>query len=379
MRAPRPAWACLLALVLLVPAACRKPKPLVRIAVAGPFTGDMALDGPGIRNAVELALEDAPGAEERAFRVEISTHDDMAEPEEAARAAGLICADPSVVAVVGHLSSGCTIAASRVYAGSGLAMITPSATAPEVTLQQEAPGWPGARVVFRMPASDAIQGAYAAHYVFDRLNLRRFAVVHDQTPYGRAIAEEFSRAFTEEGGAPLPARTVDRGEADFSGLLKALSRDKPDGVFYGGVYTEFGLLLKQARALGWKTPFFSGDGSKAPELFVLAGAAADGAYITVSGVPVEEMPSASDFVDKYRRRYGVLPRTYGHYAYEAGLIILECLDSAGADRARMVECIRESRHSGMVGTIVFDAKGDTLKSVITMTRADFKARRFTPQ
>jgi branched-chain amino acid transport system substrate-binding protein len=366
-----------LVLVCLGLAACRQEKPVARIAVAAPFTGDMAGDGPAMEHAVRLAVEDA--AETSPFRVELRTFDDQADPAQAVRAARLITTDPDIVAVVGHLTSGCSIAASRVYAGAGVAMITPSATSPELTRRQNAPDWPGARVVFRLPASDEVQGAFAARYAYDFLDLRRVAVLQDQTPYGTALADEFQKAFADKGGKALPLAPVARGAKNLSEPLRQILRQKPDGVFYGGVYTEFGLLLKAARAQKLRLPFLAGDGCKAPEFFDIAGRAADGAYMTVSGVPVEEMPSASDFVEKYRQRYGVAPRTYGAYAYEAGLMIMECLRDAGAERDRMIECLRSSRHTGMLGTIVFDAKGDTLKSVMTMTRADFSQKRFVPQ
>jgi branched-chain amino acid transport system substrate-binding protein len=233
-------------------------------------------------------------------------------------------------------------------------------------------------VALRIPASDAVLGAYTAEYAYDRFNLRRMAVVNDGTPYGRDLAEAFRRRFEGKGGMTLPSRNVSRGETDFAALLSELRALQPDGLFFGGIYTEFASLLKQARAMGLQFPFIAGDGAKADELFAIAGPAADGAYLAESGVPVEDIPSAGDFVEVYRKRYGSAPRVFDHYAYEAGLIAMECLRRRGTDRAQVLDCLRTSRHSGMLGTIVFDAKGDTLKSVITVTRADAQQKRFVP-
>jgi len=360
------------------PWACNRANPVVRIAVAGPLTGELASEGLGMQHSVEMAVADSVAGGESPWRFEVVPYDDRAEPEAAAQVAGRVAADPAVAVVIGHLTSGCAIAAAKVYSASGLAMITPSATSPDVTLQQTRPDWTGPRVAFRIPASDAVLGAYAADYAYNRFALRRMAVVDDGTPYGRDLAGAFRRRFEGKGGMIVPSRNVSRGETDFTALLSELQARRPDGLFFGGIHTEFGLMLKKARGLGLDFPFLGGDGAKAPELFTIAGPAAEGAYLAVSGVPVEDLPSATDFVENYRRLYGITPRVFDHCAYEAGLIAVECLRRHGADRELVLECLRTSRHSGMLGTIVFDAKGDTLKNVITMTRADAKQKRFVP-
>ncbi len=365
-------------LVWAGPLACDRAKPLVRIAVTGPLTGDLAPEGLGMQRSVEMAVADSEADGESPWRLEVAPYDDRAEPDTAAKVAARAAADPAVAVVVGHLTSGCSIAAAKIYAEAGLAMLTPSATSPEVTLQQTRPDWTGPRVVFRLPASDAVLGAYAADYAYDRFALRRMAIVDDGTPYGRDLTKAFRRRFESKGAVTVPSRNVFRGETDFTALLSELKALRPDGLFFGGIHTEFGRLLKAARGLGLSFLFLGGDGAKAPELFTIAGPAADGANLAVNGVPVEDLPSAADFVENYHRRYGGTPRAFDHYAYEAGLIAVECLRRHGADRALMLECLRTSRHSGILGTIVFDAKGDTLKSVITMTRADVKQKRFVP-
>jgi branched-chain amino acid transport system substrate-binding protein len=359
--------------------ACHREKPLVRIAVAGPLTGDVAPLGLGIKRSVELALSDAGGLDDLPFRVEIASYDDRAEPDAAVQLARIIAADPTVAVVIGHLTSGCSIAAARVYAAAGLAMMTPAATSPEVTLQQTKPDWIWPRVVLRIPTSDAVLGDFAAQYAYDRFNLRRMAVVNDGTPYGHDLAEAFRQRFLAKGGAALPMQAIARGDRDFSALLSGLAPWRPDGLFFGGLYTEFGLILVQARAQGLSIPFIAGDGAKAQELFSIAGSAAEGAYIAMGGMPLEETPSATDFIESYRKRFNAEPQVYDHYAHEAGAIALECLRRVGPERGKMIDCLRSSQHSGMLGTIMFDSKGDTLKNVPTMTRADPRQKRFLPR
>lgn len=362
--------------------ACSHPQAGVRLAVAAPLSGDLGPDGNGIRRAVEMAVDEARSAGTLPMPVEVSSYDDKGDAQEAVLVAGRIAVDPAVMAVIGHLTSGCSIEASKVYAKAGIPMITPSATAPELTVQQTRPGWPGARVVFRMVPSDAVQGSYAADFAVGKLALGRMAIIQDQTPYGRGIADEFGKRFLERGGQIAGVDPVSRGQKDFSAVIADLQQWHVDGVLFGGVYTDFGPLLSQARAAGLTIKFFSGDGSKTEELFRLAGAASDGAYLTVSGVPVEDLPSAQDFLARYRARYrgsDEQPRTFDDYGFEAARIVLASLRKSGPDRAKLIEVLRTTAHPTMVGDVVFDDKGDSVKGLITMTRADFKNKSFESQ
>src|SRR4051812_39783651 len=165
----------LLAAALLLACACsRESGAPVKLLVAVPITGDMAASGQGVERGVRMAVED-----ELALgglpKVEVVAADDRGDPFEAAAVARRAVDDPLVFAVIGHLTSGCAIEASRVYAQAPLAMITPSATATALTAQQERPDWTGERVVFRLPPSDAMQGEFAAEYAVKRLSLKRFA------------------------------------------------------------------------------------------------------------------------------------------------------------------------------------------------------------
>jgi branched-chain amino acid transport system substrate-binding protein len=350
----------------------------VKLAVAVPLTGDLAADGKGIERAVRLAVDDQTAKGGLPAPVQVEAFDDGGDRERAAAVAREVAADTSVFAVVGHLTSGCSLEASRVYAASGLAMITPSATAPQLTLQQTKPEWTGPRVVFRLPPSDAIQGSYAAEFA-RQLGLERVYVVEDGTAYGESLAAEFERAFQSRGGGIVGQDAVARGAKDFSTALSRAAAQRPDGLFYGGVYSEAGLLLRQARERGLRAAFLSGDGSKTDDIFRIAGPAADGAYFTVSGVPVESLPSASDFVERYKARYGgQAPRTYDAYGYEAAEAALQALRKRGRRREKIVDALRALSFESMLGLIAFDGKGDSLKSTITMTRANFKEKRFEP-
>ena len=364
---------------LLAALGCGAKEPVAKIAVAVPLTGDMGTEGQGLRRAVELAVEEANASKRFPYRLELAPFDDRADPKEAVNVANLIVSDPRIVAVIGHYNSGCAIPAAKVYARAPVAMISPAATNPEVTRQQLSQDWSGPRNVFRVVPTDDVQGAFAAHFVSKKLGQRRISILHDKTPYGQGLAEQFKKTFLELGGQVASEDGISVGDRDFKALLTRIKGLGSDGLYFGGLYTEAGLIVKQMRELGMKTPFFSGDGAKTPGLFDVAGEAADGSYLTIVGIPVELLPSAQEFMADYKKRWtgaGEDIKPFDHFGYEAAEIIFEALAKVGPDRAKLIEALRRIKYSGLLGTTVFDEKGDTTNKVITMTQARAKDRSF---
>ncbi|MEK7390386.1 MAG: branched-chain amino acid ABC transporter substrate-binding protein [Elusimicrobiota bacterium] len=375
---------CVIGVVLLAAAGCAPKEKVVKIAIAMPLTGDMGTEGQGVRRAVEMAVEEANAAKRFPYKLVAAPFDDRADPKEAVNVANLIVSDQRIVAVVGHYNSGCAIPAAKVYARAPVAMISPAATNPEVTAQQRSADWSGPRIVFRVVPTDDVQGSYSALFTYKKLGKRRMALLHDKTPYGQGLAEQFKKTFLESGGKIVSEDGVAVGDKDFKALLTKIKSDSsnPEGVYFGGLYTEAGLLLKQMRELGMKDPFIfiSGDGSKTPGLFDVAGSAADGAYLSIVGVPVEELASAKNFVDRYKKRWtgsGEDLKPFDHFGYEAAQVIFAAMERVGAaDRTRVIAELAKTKYTGVLGETVFDDKGDTLNKIVTMTRARAKDRTF---
>lgn len=384
MLSSRRAALALFTAVLALAAACGPKEKVVKIAVAVPLTGDMGTEGQGLRRAVELAVEEANAAKRFPYKLVAAPYDDRADPKEAVNVANLIVSDPRVVAVVGHYNSGCAIPAAKVYARAPVAMVTPAATNPEVTAQQLSPDWQGPKMVFRVCPTDDVQGSYAAEFAFQKLGKRRMALLHDKSPYGQGLAEQFAKTFKGLGGKVVSEDGVSVGDKDFKALLTKLQGDKakPEGVYFGGLYTESGLLLKQMKELGLKLPFafISGDGSKTSGLFDVAGESADGAYLSIVGIPVEDLPSAKTFMENYKKRFtgsGEELKPFDHFGYEAAQIIMAAMERAGGhDRTKVIEELRKTDYKGLLGKTTFDAKGDTLNKIVTMTQAKGKERVF---
>lgn len=351
----------------------------MRIAVAAPLTGDLGSEGAGLLRAVTLAVEDANAGGVFPFKIEVAPFDDRDEPREAENVANLAALDPRVAAVVGHYSSDCCMAAGRVYAKAGMAMVTPSATNPEVTRQQTREDWPGARTLFRLVPTDDVQGAYASRFVLSKLRKKKVAVVHDGTTYGRDLTAEFKKEFLRLGGTVAFEGELDPRRRNLAAILGKIKAADPQAVYFAGLYTEAGLFAKGMRSAGIKAVFVSGDGAKTPGFFEVAGEASDGAYVSMVGAPIESLSGAQDFIARYRKRWvnpdeGLKP--FDHFGYEAARIVLGALAKAGPDRARLAREIRRQRYAGMLGTLTFDEKGDVRSKTITMTQARYRERAF---
>lgn len=373
----RRAALCLAAVALL--AACGRRGKSVKIAVVVPLTGDVASEGQGLRRGVELAVEEANAAKRFPFKVEVAPFDDRADPKEAVSAANLVVGDPSIVASIAHYNSGCAIPAAKIYARAPMAMITPAATNPEVTAQQLKPDWTGPRVAFRICPTDEGQAAYAAWYIRRKLGKSRVAVIDDKTAYGHGLTEEFQKRLEALSGTVSSSDGVAVGDKDFKALLTRLHAAHPDAVYFGGLYPEAGLIVRQMRELGMKAPFFTSDGSRTSGFFEVAGPAADGAYITIGGLPVELLPTGKAFIDAYKKRWGDSAETlrpYDHYGYEAAGVVLDALAKAGPDRMKVLSALYETKHEGVLGLTTFDEKGDAVGRKAGMTRARVKDRSF---
>src|SRR6185312_11880721 len=255
------AASCILAL-----SACGPKEKVTRIAVALPLTGDIAALGQGIRRACALALEEANRQHRfTSFRVEMEAFDDRSDPKEAVDVANRIVSDPTVVAVIGHFNSGCSIPASVVYARAGLPMISPAASNPKLTLQQLEPSWHYPRCIFRVNTTDDVQGPYAADFALQKLRARRACIIHDKTAYGQGVAEEFRKRFEARGGAVASFDGISVADKDFNALLTRLRELKPQVVYFGGDYSGGGLIVRQAREVGVKATIMLSEANFDPE------------------------------------------------------------------------------------------------------------------
>lgn len=364
----RARWISLIAVGFLGVGACGPKEKVARIAVALPLTGDIAALGQGLERASRLALEEANAQGKfQGYRVEARAFDDRSDPREAVSVANRIVSDPTIVAVVGHFNSGCSIPASQVYARAHLPMISPAASNPKLTLQQLEPDWKFPRSVFRVNTTDDVQGPYAADFAVKTLKVKRAIIVHDKTAYGQGVAEEFKKRMGAIGGVVLSFDGVNVADKDFNALLTRLRDLKPEVLYWGGDYAGGGLVVRQARGVGLSLPIILSEANMDPEYLRVAGSAAEGTYITFLGSPASELPSARDFVKRYKARFpGDELKAYDHWGYEAMSIVLDLMHEVGPDKEKVLAALPKIKHVGVLGVTQFDEKGDTLNKTITI-------------
>ncbi|OGA44525.1 MAG: branched chain amino acid ABC transporter substrate-binding protein [Betaproteobacteria bacterium RIFCSPLOWO2_12_FULL_63_13] len=335
---------------------------VVKIGHVAPLTGNIAHLGKDNENGARLAVEEinAKGVviAGKKLKIELLGEDDQADPKTGTVVAQKLV-DAKVNGVVGHLNSGTTIPASKIYADAGVPQISPSATNPTYTQQ-------GFKTAFRVMANDVQQGKVLGNFVARNLGAKTVAIIDDRTAYGQGLADEVAKA-AQAGGAKIVAREFTRNDAtDFRAILTKIKGEKPDAVFYGGMDAQAGPMARQMRQLGIKARFMSGDGACTPEFMKLAGEAAEGFYCTQAGLPLERMTDKT-FADRYRKRFNAEVQIYSPYSYDAVGVLIDAMKRANSvDPAKYISELPKTSYSGLTGRVAFDEKGDVKNGAITL-------------
>jgi branched-chain amino acid transport system substrate-binding protein len=333
---------------------CQKKEDVIKIGFAGPLTGDQAKMGADLKNGVSLAAEEWNNkGGVLGKKIEVIFSDDQHDPKQAVSVANKMV-NEGVVGVVGHFNSSCSLPASDVYNRAGIPMITPGSTNPQLTEK-------GYKGVFRVCGRDDQQGRIAAEFAINSLKLKSVAILHDKTTYGQGLADEFKR-FLGDKVKVVSYEGIASGDKDFKMFLTTVKSKDPDLIFFGGVYPEGGLLVKQARELGMNVKFMSGDATIDPKFIEIAGAAeAEGSFLTFSPDP-KNIPSAKTFIEHYQTKYGEVG-PYSIYAYDAANILINAVKEAKSTEGKqIIEKLHSMEFQTSLGPVKFDAKGDVTMS-----------------
>ncbi len=328
----------------------------VKIGHAGPLTGPIAHIGKDGENGARLAVEDANAAgvmiAGKKVTFELMGEDDQADPRMATTAAQRL-ADAEVVGVVGHVTSGASIPASRVYEQAGIPVITPSATNPKLTRQ-------GYKVTFRVIANDLQQGAAMAKYAAESLKLTKVAIIDDRTAYGQGLADAFAESLKAYGVQVVGREFTNDKATDFMAILTKIKGQQPDAIFYGGMDAQAAPMLRQMRQLGYAGKFLGGDGVCTGEMLKLGGAALkEDTYCSQAGIPMEKMPKGADFKARYKKRFDTDVQLYAPYSYDAAMAMIEAMKVAGSTApAKYLPALKSISYEGVTGQIAFDQYGD---------------------
>ncbi|HEY7998602.1 MAG TPA: branched-chain amino acid ABC transporter substrate-binding protein [Pseudolabrys sp.] len=326
----------------------------VKFGMAGPITGPSAATGAQMKNGVEQAVADinaAGGILGQKLTVEFG--DDVSDPKQGVSVANKFAAD-GVKFVIGDYNSGVTIPSSEVYQENGILEITPASTNPTVT---ERNMWN----IFRTCGRDDQQGLVAGGYIVKHFKGKKIAVVHDKTTYGKGLADETKKAINKAGMKEVLYEGVNTGEKDYSALVSKIKQSGADLVYFGGLYTEGGLIVRQMRDQGVKAPMMGGDGITSDEFASVGGPGVEGTLMTYGPDP-RNNPAAKEAVAKFRAKK-FEPEAYTLYSY-AGVQIIK--QAAEAAKSLDPKKVAEKMHSGMkfktvLGDISYDKKGDLTK------------------
>ena len=327
----------------------------VTIGAAFVLSGGNAPYGLQERRGVEAAVEaiNAAGGV-NGEKIKVVFGDDAGDPRQAVQVANDLVND-KVVAVIGHTLSGSTVAAAAVYDEEGVIMITPSATAVDLTEK-------GYKTVFRTVVRDDQQGKVAGGYIAAHFKDKKIAFVQDSTTYGKGLADATKAVVNAAGVKEAAYETITPGELDYSATISKLKSDGIDVVYYGGLYNEAGLLLRQMRDQGLKAQFISGDGLYAQDFWSIVGPAGEGVLLTIDNPP-ETNPAAKDVVAALKAK-NIDPAGYTLYAYAAVQVWAEAAKKAGStDPAKVAAALHDgSDYKTVIGDMAYDAKGDRTKS-----------------
>jgi branched-chain amino acid transport system substrate-binding protein len=326
----------------------------VKFGMGGPITGPSAATGQQMKNGVDQAAKDINAAGGiLGQKITLSYGDDVSDPKQGVSVANKFAAD-GVKFVIGHYNSGVTMPASEVYQENGILEITPASTNPKVTER-------GMWNIFRVCGRDDQQGKVAGEYILKHFKGKKVAIVNDKTTYGKGLADEMKKAMNAGGMKEVLYEGINTGEKDYSALVSKIKQSGADLVYFGGLYTEGGLIVRQMRDQGVKAPLMGGDGITSDEFASVGGPGVEGTLMTYGPDP-RNKPEAKKVVEEFRAAK-FEPEAYTLYSYAGVQIIKQAAEAAKSVDAKKVA---EKMHSGMhfktvLGDISYDKKGDITK------------------
>ena len=339
-----------------------KPEVLVKLGHVAPMTGPQAHLGKDNENGAVLAIEElnAKGMEIGGAKVkfELMAEDDAADPKQGAIVAQKLV-DAKVNGVIGHLNSGTTIPASRLYAEAGIPQVSGSATNPKYTQQ-------GFATAFRVMANDVQQGKSLGEFAAKQ-GVKTVAIVDDRTAYGQGLADEFRKAAEASGLKVVATEYTNDKATDFKAILTKIKSTKAEMVFFGGMDAQGGPMAKQMKQLGIKSKFLGGDGVCTPEFMKLGGEAAEGNYCSLPGMPLDKLAKGPEFRDKFTKKFNAEIQLYAPYVYDAVMVVADAMKRADSvEPAKYLPAVGKTSYDGVTALIEFDGVGDLKGGAISI-------------
>jgi branched-chain amino acid transport system substrate-binding protein len=357
--------------IALLLVACGEPTDNeIKIGHVAPLTGSIAHLGKQNENGALLAVEEINKAgltiNGKKLILKLVPEDDAADPQTAIQVAQKLV-DAKVVAVVGHLNSGTSISASKIYSDAGITQVSPSATNPNYTKQ-------GFKTTYRLVATDAEQGPALASYVANNLKAKVVAIIDDSTQYGKGLADEFEKTVKAAGITVLTREATNDKATDFKAILTKVKAGKPDVIMYGGTDAAGGLLTKQAQELGIPAKIVGGDLMCSDNLAELAGDSIKNVICSEAAMALTMMKAGPEFQKKYKERFNIDVDIYAPFAYDAVYVIVDAMKRANSvEPNKILAVMPQTNFEGLIGNIAFEDNGDLRDGIITIY--DYKDKK----
>jgi len=357
--------AALLAVSALV-ASCARESGTIRIGEYASLTGKEATYGQASHKGSLLAIEEINAAGGiLGKKLELFTEDDQSKSGEAATVVKKLISRDKVIAVIGEIVSSRSLEAAPICQHAKIPMISPSSTAPEVTMIGD--------YIFRVCFIDPFQGTVMAKFAKESLKLRKVALLTSvSSAYSVGLAKYFKERFAADGGTVALEQRYTEGDKDFRAQLTAIKAANVEGVFVPGYYTEAALICRQARDLGLTIPLFGGDGWESPELVSIGGKAVEGTHFVTHYSPENKDPFVSDFNQRFQKRWGNVSDTLTGLGYDAVKLLASAIERAGTtDGDKLRDALATTRgFKGVTGTISLDTQRNPTKSAVILRVKD---------
>jgi branched-chain amino acid transport system substrate-binding protein len=336
----------------------------VRIGHVAPLSGGQAHYGKDNERGAMMAIEDlnakgiAIGGKKVRFK--LISEDDAADPKQGTAAAQKLV-DQKVHGVVGHLNSGTTIPASKIYNDAGIPQVTPSATNPKYTQQ-------GFNTAFRLLANDNALGAATANHATKTLKAKTVAIVDDRTAYGQGVADIFEKVAKQNGAQVVSRQYTNDKATDFNAILTTIKTSKPDVIFYGGMDAQAGPMVRQMKQLGIGAKFLGGDGICTEEISKLAGdAIGEHVICAEGGASLDLMPKGKDFRARFEAKYKDKIQVYAPYTYDAVMTLVAAMQKADSvEPAKYLPVLAKLQYEGVTTKVQFDSTGELVNAATTL-------------
>jgi branched-chain amino acid transport system substrate-binding protein len=340
---------------------------VVKIGHVAPMSGSQAHYGKDNANGTRMAIEDLNAQNlvigGKKVKFEMMAEDDAADPKQGTAVAQKLC-DAKVAGVVGHLNSGTTIPASKIYNDCGIPHITGAATNPNLTK-------PGYKTTYRIIANDNALGSGLALYAADTLKLKKVAVIDDRTAYGQGVAEVFKKTAQAKGMQVVDEQYTTDKATDFMAILTAIKAKNPDAIFYGGMDAQAGPMIKQMDQLGMtNVKFFGGDGICTTEIakFAAGAKSLNNVVCAEGGASIAKMPGGTEWKKRYDTKYPGEFQIYSPFTYDATFVLVDAMKRANSVDPKVYTAkIPETNFKGVTALIAFEPNGEIKNPSMTLS------------